>query len=250
VTLRLVSIGPSHYCEKARWALDHAGLPFVEEVHLPLAHWAAAVPRGSRTVPLLLRAASSPLRDSTDIVDFADEHAPAGRKLFPSDPALRSRAKEIEHDLDETLGPLTRRLAYCFLVPRPELFVRTFERSAPLTSRLALKALHPLLRGALKRAFRTSERAESRLLVALAKKLDELARLLDGRRYLVGDTFSAADLTLASLATPVLMPDGFGVASLSRRDLPDDLGEIVDGLRRTPVGEHVLRMYREHRAPR
>ena len=80
--------------------------------------------------------------------------------------------------------------------------------------------------------------------------IDELARLLDGRRYLVGDTFSAADLTLASLATPVLMPDGFGVPSLSRRDLPDDLGAIVDGLRKTPVGEHVLRMYREHRAPR
>ena len=51
-----------------------------------------------------------------------------------------------------------------------------------------------MLRGALKRAFRTSERAEKRLLGALATKLDELARLLDGRRYLVGDTFSAADM--------------------------------------------------------
>ena len=33
---RLITIGPSHYCEKARWALDFFGVIFSEEPHRPV----------------------------------------------------------------------------------------------------------------------------------------------------------------------------------------------------------------------
>ena len=36
----LITIPISHYCEKARWALDRARQPYVEVRHLPLFHWA------------------------------------------------------------------------------------------------------------------------------------------------------------------------------------------------------------------
>ena len=35
---RLITIGVSHYCEKARWALERFNLPFTEERHAPLTH--------------------------------------------------------------------------------------------------------------------------------------------------------------------------------------------------------------------
>ena len=35
---RLITIPPSHYCEKARWALDYAGISYREEGHPPLLH--------------------------------------------------------------------------------------------------------------------------------------------------------------------------------------------------------------------
>ena len=38
MTDRLITIGASHYCEKARWAVQRAGLPFREECHPPLFH--------------------------------------------------------------------------------------------------------------------------------------------------------------------------------------------------------------------
>ena len=33
-TCELVTIPISHYCEKARWALERAGVPYVERPHL------------------------------------------------------------------------------------------------------------------------------------------------------------------------------------------------------------------------
>jgi len=34
----LVTIPFSHYCEKARWALDYTGYDYVEEGHVPVLH--------------------------------------------------------------------------------------------------------------------------------------------------------------------------------------------------------------------
>lgn len=47
---RLITVGFSHFCEKARWALDHSPLQYYEEKHGPALHLAAtlnlsAVPR-------------------------------------------------------------------------------------------------------------------------------------------------------------------------------------------------------------
>ena len=36
--LRLITIPISHFCEKARWALELAGLPYREEPHLQVIH--------------------------------------------------------------------------------------------------------------------------------------------------------------------------------------------------------------------
>ncbi len=71
-TPRLVTISFSHYCDKARWALDHAGLAYREEAHLPGFH-APAVARagGTRTTPVLVTD-EGVLPDSKDILAWAD----------------------------------------------------------------------------------------------------------------------------------------------------------------------------------
>jgi glutathione S-transferase len=42
VSARLVTIPISHFFEKARWALDRAGVQYVEQPHLRLVHVLAA----------------------------------------------------------------------------------------------------------------------------------------------------------------------------------------------------------------
>lgn len=248
MTLRLVTIGPSHYCEKARWALDRAGLVYTESAHLPLVHWAYTLPHGSRTVPVLL-GAGAPLVESNDIVAYADEHLAPSVRLYPSDPELRARHEALVARLDRELGPLTRRLAYCFLVDAPASFVRTFEAStSSAAERLALRGGHAVLRAALRRAFGVSGRARASCTRKLSALFEDLGRTLEASDgYLVGSRFGAADVTLASLASPMLLPDDFGVPLLRRHDVHGELADLVDTLRATPIGRHVDRVFREER---
>jgi glutathione S-transferase len=68
MTPRLICIPFSHYCEKARWALDRRGIAFVEEGHLPILHTRATRPAGGRSTPLLVVDGGPTLTDSTDIL--------------------------------------------------------------------------------------------------------------------------------------------------------------------------------------
>jgi glutathione S-transferase len=77
---------------------------------------------------------------------------------------------------------------------------------------------------------------------------DEVAeRLSDGRPYLTGDRFTAADLTFAALSAAVLVPPEYGIALPQPDELPDAMATVVRELREHPAGQHALRMFREER---
>jgi glutathione S-transferase len=72
-------------------------------------------------------------------------------------------------------------------------------------------------------------------------------RLSDGRPYLCGDRFSAADLTFAALAASVLMPPEYGVPLPQPEELPVAMATVVREFRAHPAGAHALAMYRDER---
>jgi glutathione S-transferase len=72
-------------------------------------------------------------------------------------------------------------------------------------------------------------------------------RLADGRRYICGDEFTAADLTFSALAAPVLMPLGYGVPLPQPDELPAYAAEVVRELRAHPAGVHALAMFKAER---
>jgi len=75
-------------------------------------------------------------------------------------------------------------------------------------------------------------------------------RLADGRPYLTGDRFTAADLTFAALAAPVLAPPAFAryVGALDRA--PAGFRDMVAGHRTTSAGAFVMRVYQRDRDAR
>jgi len=78
---------------------------------------------------------------------------------------------------------------------------------------------------------------------------DRLDALLARRRYLVGDRFSRADLTLAALAAPTWRPPQHSTRWPPDDLYPEELTAFRARFANTRTREHVLRMYREHRAP-
>jgi glutathione S-transferase len=72
-------------------------------------------------------------------------------------------------------------------------------------------------------------------------------RLADGRDYLVGGVFSAADLTFAALAAPAVLPRNYGSPLPTLDQLPEGMLKVIEEFRTTTAGEFVLKMYRDHR---
>src|SRR5947209_6624696 len=84
IVARLVTIPISHFCEKARWALDRAGVEYVEQRHLQLLHvLAARFAGGGRTVPVFVTDAGDVLADSTAILRWSDRQVAPGMRLYP-----------------------------------------------------------------------------------------------------------------------------------------------------------------------
>ncbi len=67
---------------------------------------------------------------------------------------------------------------------------------------------------------------------------------LDGGDYLVGDRFTVADLTAASLLTPLLCPEGREYPPAA---IPDRVREVREELEARRGGQWVHEMYARHR---
>jgi glutathione S-transferase len=185
------------------------------------------------------------IADSTAIVRFADGRAPAERRLYPDGP--EGEAAALEEEFDEQLGPHTRRLAYFHTLPHRAQATALAVRDVPRWEALVLRAGFPLARRLMSRGMRIDAASADRSLAKIARVFDAVdARLADGRRYLTGDRFSAADLTFAALASPILQPPEYpyAIADASR---PEPLQALRRRFSATGAGAHALRVYRDHR---
>lgn len=203
----------SHYNEKVRWALEHKGVEHERRAPPPPAHMAVAMAltRGrGRTFPLLTLDGAA-LGDSTEIIAALERSHPQ-RPLYPRDPGLRHRALELEDFFDEELGPYSRLVVFHELRSDPvalQAFTRTL-LPAPVAGNATLNGL--FARGASSFAgvrYRIGSEealghAKGKIAAAFDRLEAELARA-EGE-FLVGDAFSVADLTAASLFAPVVQP--------------------------------------------
>ncbi len=247
----LVTIPFSHFCEKARWSLDAAGIAHREEGHVPVLHRRAVRrAKGRTSVPVLLLDDGSALDDSPAIVRFADAHAPDHRKLLPPDGPARDEALAYERRLDVELAPHVRRFVYFHVLGSRALALRLFERQTPRFEHRVAAAVFPLLRGVMRRFMSIDEDRALESRDRVRRAFDEVGARIGGREYLVGDRFGAVDIAFAAFAAPMVMPDEHPVMSpkdASDPRVPQALQDEVRALRETPAGRFALRVYRDHR---
>jgi glutathione S-transferase len=248
--LRLVTIPISHYCEKARWALDRAGIAYREERHVQGIHRIAARRAGGgRTVPVLVTPEGS-LGESEAILAWVDERTPPECRLFPADPGARAEVEALSRRLDDRLGPTGRRLMYIHMLPQRKLMLRYNNTGVPAWEDRALRLGWPLgLRYARSELdIRPGVEVEDE--AAVWREFDHVAQLLaDGRPHLCGERFTAADLTFAALSAAVIVPPVYGTPLPQPDVLPPRTAALIERARAHPAGRYALDLFTHDRRP-
>ena len=238
----------SHYCEKARWALEACGIDFVLRHTMIGAHRRIAKQLGARrgSVPYLHTDAGV-VCGSAAIVDWCESHA--SPRPAPWKQEDDGAARAIEKRLDDVAGVHVRRFYYSVaLLKYPKLVRPIFSNGLPLWQRLAVtlgwKRIVPLMCQAMDLG--EAQGRESR--AALEAELDWLDGLLaDGRSYLCGNTWSRADLAAASLLAPLVEPAEHPVAG--QLQIPPEVRSAMEAWANRPSMRYVARMYVQHRRP-
>jgi glutathione S-transferase len=244
----LITIPISHYCEKARWALDRAGIAYRERAHLQVIHWIpVARAGGKKTAPVLVWG-DRVFADSADIIEEASAQGPADRAIVPDDPAAAAEVWALQRDFDEVLGPEGRRWMYFNLRGRRDIAIAYACTGVPAWQRRALPLAYPFVVRIIDRYLditsASAERSEAEVRAVFHRVAEQLD---DGRPYLCGERFSAADLTFASLSASLLMPPEYGVPLPQPNALPPAMAAKVREFRAHPAGKFALKMFREER---
>lgn len=247
-SVRLITIPISHYCEKARWALERLEINYMEERHIqgfhyPRTYWVS----GNPNVPVLVDAGKVVV-DSTAILKHLDQYAAPMDRLYPESADEREQVEQLEDLFDEVLGVESRRWAYFHFLPDRRVVRRLAAQGVPRLEAIMLTVVFPFLRMFASWLLQpTASNVEAGLehCRRIVKQVDAL--LSDGRKYLVGGKFSAADLSLACMMAPLIMPREYGVRLPELDEMPAAMRSVVLEFRNSPTGEYVLRLFREHR---
>ena len=191
--MTLFTLPPSHYCERARWALDCIHADYVERrlavgLHGPIMRRVAA----STALPVL-RIGTGVIQGSDRILDWT--MMPGG------DTAVEAR-------LDARLGSLVRLYAYSATLGGPDhaRIRNVLVDGVPAWQAVTISVGWPILRRAMIAGLDARAERLHGLAHAIEAELDWLEARLGERPYLVGDRFGRADITAASLLSPLARP--------------------------------------------
>jgi glutathione S-transferase len=186
MTMKLIQMYASPWAERVRWALNFKGLPYEKQDYQPgVDEEAVKKLTGQAQVPVLLVDGTA-IPDSTAIVNWLEKHKPQPA-LMPASEKDQAEVMLWEELMDGVLGPQARML----------IIGQFLRSSAPELQQggqyFAQKYEH-------------TPYPEERAKLALERILTILKNALDGRQYLVGDAFTRADLTTASMLLLVNPP--------------------------------------------
>ena len=228
---RLIVLPPSHYCERARWALDHAGVAYAEErwavgLHAPLAKRLKA----GTGLPILDTGAEI-IQGSDRILDWT---------------GLPGADAAVEQRLEERIAPLVRQYIYSATLDDPRSGVQAVLFDGVPAWQAALGRLAwPVTRWLMIRSMNARAALTPALERDLAAELDWFDGVLGGRRYLAGDRFGRADITATSLLAPLARPKACPI--YRRVALPPAVEGALTRWSARPSLRWVERTYAEHR---
>ena len=234
----------SHYCEKARWALDALGVDYELRHVAPGEHMEIAKKLGApRSSVPYLSLDGQVIQGSADIIGWAQKVSSSDTALMPDAEAC----EKIEKRIDDIAGVHVRRFYYSeALVEHASTIRPIFTRDLPLAKKLMISLAWGKIRKIMisKMDLGAQQGEESKnILNDELNWIDEL--LADGRTYLVGDSFSRADIAVASILAPLALPSAHPV--YSRLQHPPRMAQELSDWEGRASLKWVHDMYEKHR---
>jgi glutathione S-transferase len=234
----------SHYCEKARWALDYLDVDYELRHVAPGEHMEIAKALGApRSSVPYLSLDERVIQGSADIVSWVESVSPSGKSLTPDAAAC----EKIEKRIDDAAGVHVRRFYYSeALVDHPSMIRPIFTRDLPLAKKLMISLGWGKIRKRMMTRMDLGTRQGKESEIVVSDELSWVDELLaDGRSYLVGDEFSRADIAVASILSPLVLPAEHPV--YCRLQHPPKLADALTRWEQRPSFKWVRDIYAKHR---
>lgn len=239
----------SHFCEKARWLLDHKELDYVAQNLVPGLHRAfAQLKTGQNKLPIL-KDGERYIADSTEIALYLDQTYPE-HALLRADPKLREQGLAM-NQLANELGSHVRRwtLAHSLSESDEPLEIILGEKGY---LRQLEKFSKPLLKSWISKSYRLDEPSVDQSKQRMDELIQQLNQILIANhgRYLVGDRFGLADIAVCAMLAPILELAGTPWEKEQGESCSLPAQAFKEHLLSLPLGQYVQRIYQTERNAR
>ena len=187
----------SHFNDKARWALDFKGIDHEKVTYLPGPHAGPIKKLSGKTQTPVLEIDGQVVAGSTPILKRLELAFP-DPMLYP--PEHIEAIDELVEHLDGAVGPATRTVLFSVMLQHGGYLTGMFSTGKGFLARKLYRATFPFVKGLMAKANGVDEANIKKSFEITRQALDEVATRADATGYLVGEHFTAADLTAAPSA--------------------------------------------------
>ncbi|MGF1541491.1 MAG: glutathione S-transferase family protein [Pleurocapsa sp.] len=243
--LELYQFELSQYSEKVRLILDYKQLEYRKiEVTPGVGQIELLQKSGSRTVPVL-KDGNTYIADSTEIAFYLERKYPE-RPIIPEDSLAKGQCLLMEEWADESIGIKGRKAFIGALNKNQSFRTSVLPKETPDLVKTIIGSIPGEVLDVLGTGVGFGGGAVKMAHQGLKQDLEALCLILQERPYLLGDTPTLADLTVAGLSILLKFPEG------SYLDIPDALkGKGIPGLADNIVFEPFFawrdRLYADYR---
>ena len=219
---------------------------FISEVH-----WAPGfhIPKVKKlklpkTCVPILKMNGEVIQDSTQILLWMEENFPEN-PLLPQDPILKKQVLAWNDDF-EKLGWHLRRYVYWQVLPERSIAIELLGNHLEGWEKKTFPLIFPLVRLMIRKALNINQKSGERSLAIVRDYLDKLEHQLETKSpFLVGNQFTFADLSIASLMAPLALPKEHPVYADMR--LPEKLENQLQEFSQRPGIHWVKNIYEKYR---
>jgi glutathione S-transferase len=231
----------SHFCEKVRMVLTLKGLEYEARNHLPGMHLVTVRKLSGQTMVPVLQTEGRIIWDSNRIMKYLDERYPQ-ILLYPKEKRKCAEMERFIQKVDAELGVHLRRYLYDMILPDLDLTCSLLAGNGyGSAQRAGFRVVAPLVRFMMRRGLKIHPAAVERSYRIVNRVLDELDATILRRKYFFGKAVSAADVTVASLIAPIVMPDHYPVDFPA--ELPAGVARFREACMKRPVYRWAEKFY-------